>query len=152
MSYEVTERPRRDPVIQFSVFGENKVGRIHDLATRFSSQDIHIIAFSQLDSTECTVMRMIVDYPDFARKVLTEANYAFTETEILAVELKGESQFTKITGALVEAEINIHYLYPFIVRPHGHTALAISLEDNDLAREVLQVRQIRVIDQSDIAR
>ena len=57
-----------------------------------------------------------------------------------------------MTSALVQAEINIHYIYPFLVRPNQRYALAISLEDNDLAAETLRRNQLNVIGQADIAR
>ena len=52
----------------------------------------------------------------------------------------------------MQAEINIHYIYPFLVRPNGRYALAISLEDNELASDTLSRSQLKVIGQEDIAR
>lgn len=152
MPTSVSNRRRGDPIHQFSIFADNKVGRLNELVQRLASGDIHIIAFSQLDTTESTIMRVIVDYPDEARTLLSDAGYAFSETELIAVEIDNESQLQFVTAALVEAEINIHYIYPFLARPRGKVALAINLEDNDLAKSILETRQIRVLDQRDIAR
>jgi hypothetical protein len=52
----------------------------------------------------------------------------------------------------VEAELNIHYIYPFIFRPHGKSALAMHLEDNEVAKNTLETHQLKVLNQSDIAR
>jgi hypothetical protein len=152
MEAAVAQSREREPVLQFSIFADNKVGRLNELVQRFGQRDIHILALSQLDSTECTIMRIIPDYPEPARELLREFGYAFSETPILAVEAKTEADLKFITAALVEAEINIHYLYPFIMRPHGRCALAMNVEDNEFAESVLTSRQIRTLSRADIAR
>ena len=148
----VSQRPEKAPVIQFSIFTDNKVGRLNELIQKLTRHNIHVMALSQLDTTECTVVRLVVNYPESARATLSSHRYGFTETEILAVEMDTEERLKYITAALVEAEINIHYLYPFLSRPRGCSALAIYLEDNDLAADVLRTHGIKVLDQHDIGR
>lgn len=152
MESGIAQSREREPIIQFSVFADNKVGRLNELVQRFSHRDIHIIALSQLDSTECTVMRIILDYPEAARGMLREYGYAFSETPILAVELNTEADLKFVAAALVEAEVNIHYLYPFIMRPNERSALALNVEDHEFAESVLQARQIRCLTRDDVAR
>ncbi|MGC9450425.1 MAG: acetolactate synthase [Oceanipulchritudo sp.] len=152
MEAEITQSREHEPVLQFSVFADNKVGRLNELIQRFAQRDIHIIALSQLDSTECTIMRIIPDYPEPARELLRECGYSFTETPILAVEINSEADLKFVTAALLEAEINIHYLYSFIMRPRGRAALAMSVEDNEFSESVLRARQIRCLSRGDVAR
>ena len=152
MEMEVTQSREREPVLQFSIFADNKVGRLNELVQRMAQRDIHIIALSQLDSTDCTIMRMIPDYPEPARELLRECGYAFSETPILAVEINSEADLKYVTAALVEAEINIHYLYPFIMRPRGRVALAMCVEDYEFSQTVLHARQIRCLNRGDVAR
>jgi hypothetical protein len=97
-------------------------------------------------------VRFIVDYPEEAQKLLAEHQFSFVQSEMIAVELDDESELKRVTAALVQAEINIHYVYPFLVRPRGRYALALRLEDNDLAADTLQRHQLTVIGQNDIAR
>ncbi|MFO7725965.1 MAG: acetolactate synthase [Oceanipulchritudo sp.] len=152
METEVAQSREQEPVIQFSVFADNKVGRLNELIQRIGHRDIHIMALSQLDSTECTIMRLVTDYPEPTRALLKEQAFAFSECEILAVEVDTEADLKFITSALLEAEINIHYLYPFISRPRERCALVLNVEDMEFAREVLQARQIHCLDRNDIAR
>lgn len=148
----VEEYSRRDPVRQLSIFIENRVGRLHELMSRLAAQQLHILAFSQLENTEVTIVRVIVDYPEVALDVLEEHGYAFTETHLVAVELPGEVEFVKVTAALVQAEINIHYIYAFVARPMGRSALALHVEDADLAASILATQGLKVLDHGDIAR
>lgn len=152
MEAGVAQSREKEPVLQFSVFSDNKVGRLNELVQRFAQKGIHIMALSQLDSTECTIMRFIPDYPEEARQMLRECGYAFSECTILAVEMRSEADLKFITTALLEAEINIHYLYPFITRPRGRCGLAMSVEDSEFAESVLHARQIRCLSRGDIAR
>jgi len=54
--------------------------------------------------------------------------------------------------AFLEAELNINYLYSFIPHPQGKSILGLSMEDNEMAEEVLQRHQFRVLRQTDISR
>ena len=71
---------------------------------------------------------------------------------MIVVEIDDESKIKFVTTALLEAEINIHYIYSFLMRPHGKSALAIRLEENDMAAEILSSHQIKVLSQTDISR
>lgn len=140
------------PVIQFSIHADNKVGRLHEIIGLLSVHAVHIVALSILDTTDSSIVRVIVNYPEEAQKLFIEHQFSFVQSELIAVELGSEAEIGNITSALVQAEINIHYIYPFLVRPHGRYALAISLEDNDLAADTLTRSQLRIIGQDDIAR
>jgi hypothetical protein len=140
------------PVIQLSIHADNKVGRLNEIVGFLKSHDVHIIAISILDTTDSSLIRVIVDYPEEAQHILDSNNFSYVSTEMVAVELNSEADIAKVTFALVQAEINIHYIYPFVIRPNNRSALAISLEDNDLASETLRRHQINVLSQNDIAR
>jgi hypothetical protein len=55
-------------------------------------------------------------------------------------------------AGLLEAEINVNYLYSFIPNPGGKPLIALSMEDNDLAEQALRRREFHVMRQSDISR
>lgn len=143
---------RFEPVIQFSIHADNKVGRLNEIIGLLAVHEVHVIAISVLDTTDSSIIRLIVDYPEEAQKLLIEHQFSFVQSELIAVELQDQSDLKIVTCALVQAEINIHYIYPFLVRPQGRYALAIRLEDNELAADTLRRNQLRVIGQNDIAR
>jgi hypothetical protein len=151
MAAQVSTSPH-DPVKQFSVFTENRVGRLHDLTSLFKASDVHIMALTVLDTTDCAIDRLIVDDPDKARELMVSNDFPYAECDVLAVEINDESQLTGVLAALLEAEINIHYVYSFMKRPDGRSALVINTEDLDVAAQALAQRGFRVLTQSDIAR
>lgn len=141
-----------DPVKQFSVFAENRVGRLHDLTSLLKTYNVHIIAMTALDTTDSAIVRMVVDDPERAREIMIGNDFPYAETEILAVEIRTESEVDGVLGALLEAEINVHYLYSFIKRPEGRAALVICAEDIDIAAQAANRRGYRVLTHHDIAR
>jgi hypothetical protein len=97
-------------------------------------------------------VRLVVDDPDKARELLVNNDFPYTEGEVLVTELTDESDLKGVLGALLEAEINVHYVYSFLKRPEGRSALAINAEDIDIAAQALNRRGYRVLTQRDIAR
>lgn len=141
-----------DPVRQFSVFIPNRVGQLYDLTGLLAKHNVHIMAMTTLDTTDCAIDRLIVDDPDAARALMKENNFSFTERDVIAVEITNESQLKDVLNALLTVEINIHYLYAFLMRPEGKSALALNVEDTDLATSALNTRGFKVLTQRDIAR
>lgn len=152
MEKQATETAVPDPVKQFSLFMENKVGRLADIFRLFDESAIHVLALTTLDTTDFSITRVVVDDPQRAKELLWEHDITFSETEVLAVEIAGEHDINRVLSALLQTEINVHYIYAFVSRPHGRSALAMSIEDMELAVQILNTHSIRVLSQRDISR
>jgi hypothetical protein len=151
MSAQTSTTPL-DPVKQFSVFAENRVGRLYDLTSLLKQNNVHVMAITVLDTTDSSIIRVVVDDPDKARELMVSNDFPYGECNVLAVEVGDESELSHVLAALLEAEINIHYIYSFIKRPSDRTALAINAEDPDIASQALANRGFKVLQQSDISR
>jgi hypothetical protein len=143
---------RSDPVKQFSVFTANRLGRLHDLIRVLGSHGVHVLALTVLDTTDSAIIRLVVDDPDLARNLLHDHGFAFTESDLLVVEVGSATKLNTLMAALLEAEININYLYSFIPHPEGKALLGLSMEDNEMAEQVVKRHQFRVLKQADISR
>jgi hypothetical protein len=151
MAAQVSTTPN-DPVKQFSVFAENRLGRLYDLTAVLKEHNVHVMGITVLDTTDSAIVRFIVDDPQKARELMINNDFPYVECDVLAVEISDESELKGVLAALFEAEINIHYIYSFIKRPDGRCALAINAEDDDVASQALSKRGYRVLTQRDIAR
>ncbi len=140
------------PVKQFSVFTPNRLGRLHTLTTLLVSRNVHILALTVLDTTDSSIIRLVVDDPEAARELLNEHGFPFSESDLLVVEIASETQLKDVLAALLQAEINIHYIYSFMVRSQDKTSLALNLEDREVAEEALRKHQFKVLGQADISR
>jgi hypothetical protein len=143
---------RAEAVIQFSVFTPNRLGRLHELVNLLGSHNVHVLALTVLDTTDSAIIRIVLDDPDKARDLLREHDFPCTETKLVAVEVNSPEELNRLMAALLEAELNINYLYSFIPHPHGKSILALSMEDNDMAEQTLKRHQFQVLKQSDISR
>ena len=152
MSVATMRKQPTGPVKQFSVFTPNRLGRLHTLTTLLASRNVHILALTVLDTTDSAIIRLVVDDPEAARALLNEHGFPFSESELLVVEIAAETQLKDVLAALLQAEINIHYIYSFMTRSQDKTALALNLEDREVAEDALQKQQFKVLGQADISR
>ena len=149
---ETRSQPDLGAIRQFSIFVENKVGRLNELVQSLAAADVHIVALCLVDTTDSTIIRIVVDYPEQAEKVLAEHSFAHDDVPVVAIELQSEAQLKDVTAALLAAEINIHYVYPFLFRPGGRRGLVVRTEAQELAASVLSRHGITVLGRDDIAR
>ena len=152
MEYDTAIARQRDPVTQFSVFTPNRLGRLHDLVRMLDSNNVHVLALTVLDTTDSAVIRMVVDDPEKARRLFREHDFPFSESRLVVVEVNSPNELNRLVSALMEAELNINYLYSFIPHPHGKSILGMSMEDDDVAEKVLQQHQFPVLKQADLSR
>jgi hypothetical protein len=110
-----------------------------------------VLALIVLDTTESSIIRVVLDDPDRARELLAREGFCFTESRLVVVEVS-PTELNRLMAALLEAELNINYLYSFIPHPQGKSILALSMEDNDLAEQALRRHQFRTLKQTDISR
>jgi hypothetical protein len=149
---DIAPSQRFEPVIQFSVFSTNRIGKLNELLQVLSCNDIHIAAISTVDTSEAGLFRIVVNYPDRAREVLDDTGYPFVEHRVFALEIDTEADISKVCAAMTEAEINIDYLYSFLMRPAGKCGLVLSVDDIELASQVLFAHGFKVLCQQDIGR
>ena len=55
-----------------------------------------------------------------------------------------------ICRSLIQAEINIHYAYPMLTRPHGFGVFIVHVDENNTARELLIDDGFKLLDESDL--
>jgi hypothetical protein len=149
---KTAEMRQPDPVRQFSVFTANRLGKLHDMVSLLSSRGLHVLAITVLDTTDSSIIRVVVDDPDQARRLLLDNGFAFTESDVVVVELETAGDMGGLMAALLEAELNVNYLYSFIPHPGGKSLLALSMEDDEIAEQILKKHQFRVLRQADISR
>lgn len=151
MATETNKTPRRDMIAQFSVFTPNRLGRLHELVKLLATENVHVLGLMVVDTTDSAIIRVVLDDPEVARKLLVSGNFNFTENSVVAVEVT-PTELVRMMAVLLQAEINVNYMYSFIPQPGGKSVVALSMEDNELAEQALQRNQFRTLRQSDISR
>ena len=138
-------------VKQISIFLENKSGRLAKVTKVLGENGINIRALSIADTTDFGILRLIVNDPDKAYKVLKEAGFTLGTTDVIAVEVPDVPGGLYQTLQILErAGINIEYLYAFMSVP-SHGALVIfRVEDSNAAMQFLEAHKIRVLDGAEV--
>ena len=147
-----TIRGRNYPTLrQFTIFLENRVGQLLEVLRRFEGSGIRVIALSINDAAECAVVRFVVNDFERGREILERAGLAIIETDLVGVELPdGPQPLLRICSALLQAELNIQQAYPLICIPSGQAALAIMVENTELAMETLGNKGFRLLSEGDL--
>lgn len=140
-------------VKQFSVFLINRAGALLGVVKLLEDANILVLALSVHDSVDVTIVRLIVSDPDGVETIFMERGIPFGTCDLLIVELKhGPEDLSNCFRAFLEAETNIHFAYPVIVRPNSNALLALHLEDTDLGASVMTDHGFKTLRQKDLSR
>ncbi|MCK4999055.1 MAG: hypothetical protein KAS23_05955 [Anaerohalosphaera sp.] len=124
---------------QFSVFMINKPGVLAQLLEKFAKAKTNIIALTMMDSVEHGVLRVVGKNADGIRKVLSQLNTQFNETEVLCVTLSNSSgALADVTAKLAKAHINITYAYCTAGATGGRTTGILKVADVKKAIKTLK--------------
>ncbi len=150
----LTMRGRNYPAIrQFTVFLENRVGQLLEVIRRFEGSKVKIVALSIHDSSECAFVRFLLSHPEQGREILERAGLALIESDLLGVELPPDSAqpLLEVCTALLQAEVNIIQAYPLLVRPRGRPAVALMVDNIEMAMETLDRKGFAIVTEGDLA-
>lgn len=146
-----TARGHLEPyAVLFSVFMQNRVGSLRDLLDAVGEKEVRVLGISVSDSADWAVVRLVFDDPERARAVLTAKACGFSETEVLLVELDGDAALRAIFTHLVAAEVNVHFGLLLSIRSHDHPVLALHVDDEPAACQVLRRHGIVLLDNRDL--
>jgi hypothetical protein len=154
MGSETAEKVGGSPrVTQFSVFLSNKVGALLDVVKMLNERGVDVLALAVQDSADTAIVRIVVSDPESVEDLFMEQGVPASICDLVVVELKeGASELGRLLAALLAAECNIFGSYALLTRPRGKAALALHVEDNDVAIAVLKQHRFSILSQSDISR
>ncbi len=133
-------------VKQISVFLENKSGRLAQVTALLGKNGINIRALSIADTTDFGILRLIVNDPDLAYRVLKEGGLTVAFTDVIAVEVAdAPGGLAGVMQLLDRAGVNIEYLYAFVRKASSDALVVFRVEQLDEAVEALRGAGIRVI-------
>ena len=135
---------------QFSVFLDNRCGKLLELVEILEGHALELVALSVLDSADHAVVRLVTSNSALASRILRRNNVPFSEAAILVVEFRPDQTLAHLCKTLLSAELNIHYAYPLLVRPHGAPVMAIHCDDLVLAGQLLLRKMFTLLGENDL--
>lgn len=136
---------------QISIFIPNKKGSLSQLTNILVAHNIDIRAIAVFDTAEFGILRIVVDDPDRAVEILNGEGVVAKVSKVIAVEPEDKpGSLNQIFTILKEADINIDYIYSFIMRKKEMPYIVLKVDDQEKAVEVLTVNGINVINKEEI--
>jgi hypothetical protein len=138
-------------VKQISVFIENTKGRLADITSVLARGSIDIRALSLADTTNFGILRLIVDRPFDAEKMLKESGFTVSVTSVIAIGIEDRpGALAEALKILEEGDISVEYLYAFISKTSGKASVILRVDDGDKAVEMLVDGGITFLSDKDI--
>ena len=117
---------------QVSVFLENTKGRLYEVCKLLGNNGVNIRAINIADSKDFGILRMVVNDPEKALKVLKLAKITATKTDVVAVEVDDEpGGLAKMLKVLNDGDINVEYMYGFVEKASDKALMVLRIEAID---------------------
>jgi hypothetical protein len=138
-------------VKQISIFLENKSGRLADVTKILADNNIDICALSIADTTDFGILRLIVDNPEEAEKILTSGEFTVSCTDVIAIGVEDKpGGLAKVLNLLNENSISIEYMYAFVGKSKDQALVVLRVEDPQAAIKTLLDNNVVVLSSEQI--
>lgn len=136
---------------QLSVFVENRPGSLMEVTSALTAAHINIRAVASFDTPEFGILRLVVDKPKEAKEYLTAKGFVVRIHEVIGVELKDEKgNLNQMLSIIAEGEINITYIYSFVIREEKAPVMVFNTDDFEKAEKVLKACDVKMIEDIDL--
>lgn len=126
-------------VKQISIFLENKPGRLARICKTLADAGINIATLSLADTADFGIVRMIVDDHVRGCKILRDAGFAVSETDVVMVTVPDSpGGMAALTEKLDRAGADIEYSYAYALGQGEKAILVFRFKDNEKAIAALK--------------
>lgn len=133
-------------VKQLSIFVANEKGTLADVTRIFREHDIDIRALSVYDTVEYGILRTVVSDPEKAVEELAKEGIVSKLSDILAINPEDRrGSLNDVFTLLGDNDINIDYVYSFLVREDGSQLFVLKVNDKDKAQDLLEKNGVKII-------
>ncbi|MEG2540292.1 MAG: hypothetical protein RSB59_00730 [Clostridia bacterium] len=127
---------------QIAVFIENSQGRLHDVVKVISTGGVNIQSLNIADTDEFGIARMVTSDNKTALKLLADAGFTATATDLIGVEVSDTpGTLCNVLGVLDENDVSIEYIYSFTCS-EGKTLILLKTDQMEKAQKVLRSHNI----------
>ena len=138
-------------VKQISVFIENKKGRLAELTKILADNKIDMCALSLADTTDFGIIRILLDDPEKAKKILGENGFVVKSTEVIAISMEDTpGGLAKILQTLGGGEVSVEYMYAFVGRKTHEAFGVLKVDDNEKAVSLLKTVGVKILSGGEI--
>lgn len=126
-------------VKQLTILLENAPGALARVCSELAIKDINILAISVLNTIDSGLIRMVVNEPIQAKRILDEAGFNIVETDVLTVEMTDKpGVLADAARRLYKARINIEYAYVSVATNKGKSLGVFWVSNLKKASEIFE--------------
>ncbi len=146
-------KKKGEPVKQFSVMLQNRTGSLSSLVQLVRSANVELLGISVQDSSDATIVRILVTDPDTVFCLFAEKGIPHTSCNMVVVALRESCVgIGACLEALVAAETNVDFAYSLMAHPDRQSLVAMHLDDYSFGIDVLNQAGFKVLYQGDLSR
>ena len=125
---------------------ENRPGRLYKLTHALGQEGIDFVTLSIADTKDYGIVRFIARDNDRAYEILKQAGFTVGQTELIGVEVEDKpNALAEVIALLEEENINIEYLYYFVLTNNNSAKILMRVEDTERAVKLLGERGIKLL-------
>jgi len=132
---------------QIAISIENVPGRLFEVTQALGEAGINLRALSLVDIADFGVLRLLVSDVATARRIMMEKHMPARVDDVVAAEIEDTpGSLAKVLKPLLDANVNIAYMYAFTGISSGRAVMVFHFSDNDKAIEILQGNGVKLLD------
>ena len=136
---------------QLSVFIENRPGKLVEALEVLSQAGIDLRALSLADTADFGILRIIVDKPTDALRVLQDAGYLVRSNDVVPVSVSDKpGGLAAVLRVLADSGIDVEYTYAFVAHASGKAYVILRVADNIAAVKALTGSDITLLSGEDL--
>lgn len=133
-------------VKQISVFIENISGRLAEVTRLLSDAEINLRALTIADTADFGILRIIVDDPEKAVRLLESHTFTAKITEVIGVEVKDDpGALAEVLELFEKNDVNIEYLYVTLERKEDGAVVIFKVEDLDRGLDIVKKNGLKTV-------
>ena len=123
---------------QLSVFLENRPGQLSGVTELLAQHHIDMQALNIAETADYGVLRLIVDTPMKAARLLREQGFLVRETPVVQSPVPARpGGLNAVLGAIAGADIDIEYMYSVLGQRNGLAYMVFRVDDPEKLDSVL---------------
>ena len=125
---------------------ENRPGRLYKLTHALGKEGIDFVTLSIADTKDFGIVRFIARDNERAYEILKNEGFTVGQTELIGVEVEDNpNALASVIEILDEKNINIEYLYSFVLTNHNTAKILMRVENTEQAVKVLEEKGIKLL-------
>ena len=123
---------------QLSVFLENRAGQLSAVTELLAQNHVDMQALNIAETADYGVLRLIVDMPQRAARLLRENGFIVRETPVVQAPVSDKpGGLNAVLSSIAAADIDIEYMYSGMSQKNGLAYMIFRVADAELLRAVL---------------